>query len=89
VTAFDRRKKSASPFASTRVVEPALTVAEKPRTSKRAEHVFMVRIWSEDADRASWRGSIVHVGSGRRFFFSNIAEVVEFVRASCSQGPMP
>lgn len=46
-------------------------------------HSFIVRIWleetSEEAAKATWRGDITHVTSGRRHYIKGIGEVVEFM----------
>ena len=45
---------------------------------------FVVRIWQETADgngRAGiWRGSIDHVGSGKRLYFCDLNGIVRFVQ---------
>lgn len=50
----------------------------------RTEHLFIVRLWSESADRNldEWRGCVEHVASKRRLFFTNIADLPTFV-VSC------
>ena len=45
---------------------------------------FVVRVWLESADRdvrqiPIWRGSIEHVGSGSRIFFSDFQEISRFI----------
>lgn len=45
---------------------------------------FVVRVWLESADRdvrqiPIWRGSIEHVGSGSRIFFSDLQEISRFI----------
>ena len=53
------------------------------RGEDRAEHLFIVRLWSEaeSPPTPSWRGSVQHVGSGRRFFFTNLRDLYGFVDA--------
>jgi hypothetical protein len=45
---------------------------------------FIVRIWHEavagDGKNTSWRGSILHVGSGKRIYFHNLDSIKRFVR---------
>lgn len=46
---------------------------------------FIVRIWREatgNGDQASqvWRGSIDHIGSGKRFYFQDLDGIARFIR---------
>lgn len=44
---------------------------------------FIVRIWHEAAGKGkvtSWRGSIIHVGSGKRVYFYNLNSIKRFVQ---------
>jgi hypothetical protein len=45
---------------------------------------FIVRIWHEavagDGKVTSWRGSILHVGSGKRIYFHNLDSIKRFVQ---------
>ena len=44
---------------------------------------FIVRIWHEASgagDKDSWRGSILHVGSGKRVYFHNLNSIKRFVQ---------
>lgn len=49
--------------------------------SKRQDATFLVRMWlSEETDGdAQWRGSVVEVTSGRRFFVTQPGEVADFI----------
>jgi hypothetical protein len=44
----------------------------------------VIRIWHEAIDRDGnfviWRGSIDHVGTGRRLYFNDLSGVVRFIR---------
>jgi hypothetical protein len=46
---------------------------------------FIVRVWRETVNSkqqaSEWRGSIVHVGSGKRLFFRDLNRVKEFIEA--------
>lgn len=55
---------------------------EEPAPS-RGEVVFVVRMWSEPAQSRAggWRGSIESVESHRRYYFSNIGAMCEFMIA--------
>lgn len=47
---------------------------------QRVEHVFLVRMWLErGGGEAQWRGSVQHVGSGRRMFVGSPGEVGDFI----------
>ncbi|MCB9101746.1 MAG: hypothetical protein H6632_19585 [Anaerolineales bacterium] len=45
---------------------------------------FIVRIWSEELDRAgnivAWRGSIEHVNHGERRYFDDLDVVVRYIQ---------
>jgi hypothetical protein len=51
--------------------------------TSRVEHLFIVRIWYEQrGDRASqWRGSVEHVPTQTRYYFSELRALDEFVAA--------
>jgi hypothetical protein len=46
-------------------------------------HPFTVKIWleetAEEAGRATWRGHITHVPSGKRRYFEDLDDVVAFI----------
>lgn len=48
-------------------------------------HSFIVRIWNEASEQPSanavWRGSIEHVGTGKRLYFSNGQAILSFIWA--------
>ena len=47
----------------------------------RPQHLFIVRMWSEtdSADSAQWRGSVEHVASGRKFYFTSVRDMNDFI----------
>lgn len=45
----------------------------------RIEHVFLVRVWREPGPDVAWRGSVDHVGSGKREYFSALGALVGHV----------
>jgi len=52
---------------------------------------FILRIWN-DAPAGSgkmkvWRGSIVHVGSGKRIYFHNLNSITSFIQQQTGMGP--
>jgi hypothetical protein len=51
---------------------------------RRNTHSFIIRIWHEAVDdqgnALTWRGSVEHVGSGRRLHFDQVEEFVDFIR---------
>jgi hypothetical protein len=42
-------------------------------------HSFVVRIWLEEDDRATWRGHITHVPSGDRQYVERLSDIIDFV----------
>jgi len=49
--------------------------------TERLEHLFIVRIWQE-ADRSGvsqWRGSVEHVPSGQRLYFTSLGDLTDFI----------
>ena len=48
---------------------------------KRLEHLFVVRIWEETGRSKSnqWRGSVEHIPSGQRLYFSSFADLNDFI----------
>jgi len=50
-------------------------------SSRRPEHLFIVRLWCEEAPDSNgpWRGSAAHVGSGQKFYFANLGGLTEFI----------
>jgi hypothetical protein len=60
----------------------ALTIGDM--TLENDTHSFVVRIWHEAVDKKGnfvvWRGSIDHVGSGRRLYFDDLDGIVRFIR---------
>jgi hypothetical protein len=49
-------------------------------------HSFVVRIWNDASNSpeiaASWRGSIDHVGSGKRVYFRDLQKMMRFIQDS-------
>jgi hypothetical protein len=45
---------------------------------RRFERVFVLRVWSE-AGSAAIRGSVVELASDRRFFFTKLADLRDFL----------
>jgi hypothetical protein len=49
---------------------------------RRREHVFLVRLWLEPSSAhgaSGWRGSAHHSASGRRFYFSSLAQLKRYL----------
>jgi len=47
----------------------------------RSEQLFVVRIWREAGTRdRTFRGSVVHISTKQRMYFSELADLVEFMR---------
>ncbi|HEV3091038.1 MAG TPA: hypothetical protein VGX91_06275 [Candidatus Cybelea sp.] len=47
--------------------------------SERLERVFTLRLWREAGAHSAIRGSIVEVGNGRRFFFTQLTDLKDFL----------
>jgi hypothetical protein len=50
---------------------------------------FIVRIWRESDGHGkdtSWRGLIIHVGSGKRVYFHNLNSIKRFVQERTGMG---
>ena len=49
----------------------------------RRKYAFLVSVWvetgDEERDMRQWRGSVEHLATKRRFYFSEIAELVDFL----------
>jgi hypothetical protein len=61
---------------STRENDPALI---REPSSGRFERVFTLRLWRETGSHSAIRGSLVEVGGGRRFFFTHLADLKDFL----------
>ncbi|MBN1889851.1 MAG: hypothetical protein JW850_17780 [Thermoflexales bacterium] len=50
-------------------------------TSTRAQHVFVVRLWSEATGPApaQWRGSVEHIPSGQHLYFAALDDLIDFI----------
>jgi hypothetical protein len=60
---------------------------------KRRKDVFLVNLWreAEEHDRppaADWRGSVEHVRSSRRLYFTDLIELVAFLAGYTSAGEL-
>jgi hypothetical protein len=55
---------------------------------------FIVRIWNDPASNSArsktWRGSIIHVGSGKRVYFHDLNSVKRFIeeQTGMRRGPV-
>ncbi len=52
---------------------------------------FILRIWNDappgdNGKGQNWRGSIVHVGSGKRIYFHNLNSITPFIRKQTGMG---
>jgi hypothetical protein len=53
---------------------------------------FILRIWNDSPSGGNgklkiWRGSIVHVGSGKRIYFHNLNSITPFIQKQTGMGP--
>jgi hypothetical protein len=53
-----------------------------------SDQLFVVRMWYEasGAQPGQWRGSIMHVGSGARWYFAELGELNDFIRIRLAPG---
>jgi hypothetical protein len=51
---------------------------EKP---SRPQHLFIVRLWSEteDLSQASYRGSVEHIPTGQKLYFTSPDDLTDFI----------
>ncbi len=52
---------------------------------------FILRIWNDAPsggrrNMKNWRGSIVHVGSGKRIYFHNLNSITPFIQKQTGMG---
>jgi hypothetical protein len=48
-----------------------------------AQHLFIVRIWLEQSNGQppdQWRGSVEHIPSARRFYFTALSDLLDFIK---------
>ena len=59
-------------------------------TTRQHQHLFIVRLWQETSRLASdqWRGSIEHVPSTQRIYFTSLADLTDFITWRLST-PLP
>ncbi len=60
---------------------------EQPERRRKA--AFLLSFWLEpgsDASGGTWRGSVEHLGSGRRLYFNQIASLVGFLASWLERG---
>lgn len=47
------------------------------------EHSFVVKIWAKEVENpaqdAQWRGSVTHVGTGKRLYIKNLVQISAFL----------
>lgn len=56
----------------------------------RNQHLFIVRIWSEEArPTAHWRGAVEYVQSHERMYFTSLADLSDFIGFHLLSGPPP
>jgi len=63
-------------------------IAEQPHRTE--AHAFIVRIWRQEVggteDSCVWRGSIDHVGSSERLYFSDLSAIGRFIQEQAEIG---
>jgi hypothetical protein len=63
-------------------LDAARTAGGYHRDMERSEHRFVVRIWLEAAagTGGQWRGVVDHIGTGRKVYFSDMTDLMDFIR---------
>jgi hypothetical protein len=58
------------------------------RSKRRFERAFMLRVWREAGGRetAPLRGSLIELGNGRRFLFTRLEDLEDFLKLTFEQG---
>lgn len=64
----------------------------KDEDCKEDTQSFILRIWNDTPPGGTskekiWRGSIVHVGSGKRIYFHNLNSITPFIQKQTGMGP--
>jgi hypothetical protein len=51
------------------------------KTTSRPQHIFVVRLWSEceNCSEAQWRGSVEHVPTGKKLYFTSLGDLNDFI----------
>jgi hypothetical protein len=59
--------------------------------SQRVEHLFIVRMWYERGARGAspWRGSVEHVATKERIYFTNMIALTDFLDVNVSGAQPP
>jgi hypothetical protein len=54
---------------------------------RRFERAFMLRVWRESGNKeaATLRGSLVELGNERRFFFTHLKDLKDFLRLTLEE----
>jgi hypothetical protein len=45
----------------------------------RPQHLFIVRLWSENKPPGPWRGSVEHVPTGQKLYFTSLGDMNDFI----------
>jgi hypothetical protein len=73
---------------SRRIEGGAMPDLPPSRGSKRLERAFTLRVWREagGAETAPLRGSLVELGEGRRFYFTQLQDLEDFLKLIFEEG---
>ncbi len=57
------------------------TMMHMDETPSRPQHLFVVRMWAETVGPtpAQWRGSVEHISTGQKFYFTSMADMADFI----------
>lgn len=45
----------------------------------RPQHLFIVRMWFETSCLGAWRGSVEHVDTGQKMYFTSLGDLNDFI----------
>jgi hypothetical protein len=57
--------------------------------SRSDELVFVVRVWLPDRSDVGWRGAIIDVRSGLRFYAAGTRDIADFIDARIAETAKP
>lgn len=62
-------------------METALSLSTSIAPADSHRHLFIVRLWSEPHQPTpqAWRGSVEHIPSGQRLYFSSLIDLADFI----------
>jgi len=61
------------------------------QVSTRPQHLFIVRVWYEPTAQglSPWRGSVEHIPSGHKLYFTSLGDLNDFIAFKAAMYPLP